>query len=157
MERRTVVPNGDRVLLPAEADLVVQALRDHVVEVLQNPLGLGGGHIVNLAGKDRVGEDGLPAGHGVGAHHGVGRVIELSESLATSVGLEDTEDVRRVGGGEALEEGLDRGRKRVVELVAVRPDSVAAGFGDLVKLEDREGGRVRLEGDVRVPPVEREI
>jgi hypothetical protein len=51
---------------------------------------------------------------------------------------EDLEDVGGVSGGEALEESLDGLGEIIVKLVAVRPDRVAAGFGDLFKLEDRE-------------------
>jgi hypothetical protein len=75
----------------------------------------------------------------------VDRVVQLAKGLAAGVSLEDAEDVRGVGGGETLKEGLDGLGKVVVELVAVRPDCVTASLRNLLKLEDGERGRVRLE------------
>lgn len=136
VEGGAVVPDGDTVGLPVEAHLVLELDGDEVVDVVKNPLGLLGSDFVDLASKDRVGVDRLPAGDGVGADDWVDRVVELTKGLEAVVGDLDLEDVRTVGGGQAFEQIFDGLRKVIVELVTVGPDGVAARLGDLLKLED---------------------
>lgn len=153
VEGRAVVPDGDTVGLPMKADLVLELDGDEVVDVVKNPPGLLGSDLVNLAGKDRVGVDRLPAGDRVGTDDWVDRVVELAKGLEAVVGDLDLEDVGTVGGSQALKQVLDGLRKIVIELVAVGPDGVAARLGDLLKLEDRVRCWVGVEGHVRVPRV----
>lgn len=99
VEGRAVIPDGDTVGLPLEADLVLELDGDKVVDVVEDPLGLLRGDLVDLASEDGVGVDRLPTGDGVGADDGMDRVVELAKGLEAVVGDLHLEDVGGVGGG----------------------------------------------------------
>ena len=107
VERRAVIPDGDTVGLPVEADLVLELDSDKVVNVVEDPLGLLRSDLVDLASENGVGVDRLPAGDGVSTDDGVDRVVELAKGLEAVVGDLDLEDVGAVGGGQPFEQVLD--------------------------------------------------
>lgn len=102
-----------------EPNLVLQFLGDQVCKVVQNPLGLDRVQSIDLAGENRVDVDRLPARNGIGPDDRVDGIVEFSECLATGGLGQNLEDVRGVGGGEALEKSFDGLGEIVVELVAV--------------------------------------
>jgi hypothetical protein len=61
MERRAVIPYGDRVLGPFEPDLEVVVVGDQVGAVANDEIGFVARHIVDALGKGRVDKDAFPA------------------------------------------------------------------------------------------------
>lgn len=69
MEGRAVVPDRDRILFPAEADLEVVVLRDVAGEVIQYVVGLVLGKLQDPLRKAPIHEDRLEARDWICANH----------------------------------------------------------------------------------------
>lgn len=66
MESRSIVPDGEVVLIPLEADLRVMVLSDKIEEVGEEDVALVLGDAVDALGEAAVDKDGFPSRHWVG-------------------------------------------------------------------------------------------
>lgn len=133
------------LVVPLETDLEIVVLGDHAEELVHEVGALVFGQAIDVLDVVADGEDGLPAGDGVGADDGVlgGELVADVEwgSTGLSVELEFLvlgclgEKGLGVCGSESIEELLVGGRESVVDLVtwrtilAVVHKAKTAGFG----------------------------
>jgi hypothetical protein len=152
VRRHPVIPHHHRPRLIPRADLEVRALREVVVQELQQELGLLLAEADDVAREALVHVQRLLAGDGVHAHERVlrldGRAAHGPAALAREVRLGDG-GVHRA---QALEALLERGREAVVRLDLGEEEGVAAADLGLVEDEEERGaGGLLLVGDVGVP------
>src|SRR5436189_2589102 len=146
-----IVPEGDRVLPPAEAALEQRVL--HVlVEIAQHAVALVARHADQMAREAAVDIERLAARHRMGAHHRVlgARILRLL--LDAEILVEAAIDRLAVmEGGHALEIGLHAVRQRVVGGIHRGEQRVAALRRAVLDVEDAAHRRLDVAAHVGVP------
>jgi hypothetical protein len=149
----TVVPEGDIILAPEEADVSLLSGGNDLVEEAADGIALGLGDTDNLGDEARVVEDRLPASDRVGADERMLGDDRIPTDGAThgrgTIGLH----LSRVEGSQSLEVLLHVRREDVVDSVLGRPESVTTAATGRAS-EDLQAGvrrRLLLVGDIGVP------
>lgn len=165
MKRRTIIPDGQVVIRPAEANLEIMALSNNAMEMISNQLILRSRESIDAANAVRnllaCSKERFPPRHGIGANDGM-RGFELEAAIlggAASTGVQ----LRAAFGGDLLEKGsvvcggeafgnlLKHGGEPVVGLVAGCPEGVSATIlGSRDDFEKAVIGRYGLESDAVV-------
>lgn len=160
VENRTVVPDGQIIGSPLEADLQIVVLGDQLQEIGLEDLTLALGDVVDPAALDLVAgaEERFPARDGVCAHDWV-RGLEVDAGVFWCAALFFDEFFAEFLGHldevglvvcrrEVVGDGLEGWAQSVVGFVARCPKCVAANvFWVLDDLEDRIVGGNAFEGD----------
>src|SRR5258708_91412 len=145
-----IVPECDRVLLPAKAALE-ERVRHVLVQIAQHAVALVARQAVDVARKALVDVERLPAGHRMGAHDGVvGGGIALL-ILDTEILVLPAIVLAVMPSGETFEILLQAVAKRLVGRVHVREQRVAAARRAFPDVEDRAHRRLGIARHVRVP------
>jgi hypothetical protein len=121
-----VIPNGEIILVPLEANLQVVIPGDDVDKLFENVIAFSLGNIIDVGNVRTNSKDGFPASNWVGADNRVNSLKFISNVLwcTTLIGV-DFESVgfggvveARLGicGGQTLVEPLERLGKTVINL-----------------------------------------
>ena len=157
VERRAVhgaavVPEGDGVLLPAEAALELRRLAV-AHQHLQKRVALVLLQALDALGEAAIDEQALAAGHRMRAHDGMDGLGELLvAALVFAARIDMGAGVER---RQALDQPLDRLRQRLVGEIHVGEGRVAADRRRLVQVEDRAHRRLGLARHVGMPDLAR--
>src|SRR5712691_11690917 len=147
-----VVPEGDRVLAPAEAALE-QRVGHVLVEVAQDAVALVARDAVDVAGEALVDVERFLAGHRVGAHD---RVVGIGVALLVfdpEIGVLAAIMLAVVPRGQPVEIELHAVRQRVIGGVHAGEEGVAALGRALADVEDAAHRRLGVARDIGVPAV----
>lgn len=164
MVHAPIIPNRHIIHpLPLEPDLQVMILHNQLAKPPQEMLALVLGQPVDPLHVVAHGKHRLPPRDRVGADDGVHGLEHLADVLRRAARRRVHGEVVALGGGreerlrvvrgERVEEGAQRRGDAVVQLVAGRPEGVAARLGELGEAEERVVAGDGLERDVRVPLV----
>ena len=162
MVHAPVIPNSDIVgVLPLEAHLEVVVLDNKLSKPVEEMLALLLGQPIDALTVVADSIHRFPARDGVGTDDRVDGLEGLADVLgratlatiyAEAVALGCLVEERLgVVGGQCVEEGAQRGRDAVVQLVAGGPERVTARLGQLHQPQESVVGGDGFEGDVGMP------
>lgn len=147
----SVVPDDDRLLIPLDAGLEVSAVREVIVEELEDGVGLLLLEADDLARELRVDVERLLARSRVRADNG----MAVDDGLAPLDAVADSGGVdlldARVGGPEAVQTLLEERAEALVGRDGIDEERVAARLRLVQDVQEGGAGGLLLVGNVRVP------